>query len=306
MSVLAQPPGQTCSVVNGTGSIPGQNVINVQISCVNTYTVGGNVSGLSGSGLVLQNNGGDDQPIAEDGPFTFPAALDDLSDYVVTVVAQPAGPMQTCTVANGAGSLSGQNVTDVQISCVTDQFTVAGFIIGLAEGSSVVVQNNGGDDRTISADAPNFRFTAQDDGTTFAVTVLAQPTAPNQFCSVRNGSGQIQGEDLAYVLVFCDESYAVGGTVINLNAPGLVIDLNSSSVLLFDKDSDFVFPLTLSTGETWTITIPFAPDGHTCEATPSSGEIGSSDVLDIVIACTTDIEFGDGFETLSETPILID
>jgi hypothetical protein len=39
------------------------------------YTIGGAVSGLgTATGLVLQNNGGDDLPIAGDGPFTFIAA----------------------------------------------------------------------------------------------------------------------------------------------------------------------------------------------------------------------------------------
>src|SRR5690242_9387265 len=37
-----------------------------------TYAVSGNVSGLLGSGLVLQNNAGDDLPIAANGNFSFP------------------------------------------------------------------------------------------------------------------------------------------------------------------------------------------------------------------------------------------
>ena len=40
-----------------------------------TFTVGGSVSGLTGSGLVLQNNGGDNLTIATSGNFTFAMAL---------------------------------------------------------------------------------------------------------------------------------------------------------------------------------------------------------------------------------------
>ena len=36
-----------------------------------TYTVGGTVTGLTGSGLVLQNPGGADLPISASGAFTF-------------------------------------------------------------------------------------------------------------------------------------------------------------------------------------------------------------------------------------------
>ncbi|MEE4329997.1 MAG: hypothetical protein V2J10_03965, partial [Wenzhouxiangella sp.] len=56
-------PRQTCEIVNEQGTINGASVSNVDVSCTtNTYPVGGTVSGLEGSGLVLRNNGGDDLP----------------------------------------------------------------------------------------------------------------------------------------------------------------------------------------------------------------------------------------------------
>jgi hypothetical protein len=83
------------------------------------YTIGGTVSGLEGSGLVLQNNGGDDLSISGNGSFTFATALDDLSSYTVTVLTQPIQPDQTCSVFNGSGTLAGDDVIDVSVSCVT-------------------------------------------------------------------------------------------------------------------------------------------------------------------------------------------
>jgi len=59
------------------------------------YTVGGNVTGLTGSGLVLQNNGGDNLAVTADGPFTFATAIAAGAPYSVTVQTQPSG--QTCT-----------------------------------------------------------------------------------------------------------------------------------------------------------------------------------------------------------------
>ena len=84
-----------------------------------TYTVGGSVSGLTGSGLVLQNNGGNDLTIGADGGFTFATPLVDLNPYVVTVLTQPSSPSQTCSVNSGSGTLAGENVTDVAVTCVT-------------------------------------------------------------------------------------------------------------------------------------------------------------------------------------------
>ena len=85
-----------------------------------TYTIGGSVSGLVGSGLVLQQNGGDDLTIAADGSFTFATAVNDGSIYIVTVLVQPSAPAQTCVVTHDSGAVVGADVTDVAVACTTD------------------------------------------------------------------------------------------------------------------------------------------------------------------------------------------
>ena len=39
------------------------------------FTIGGTVSGLSGTGLVLEDNGGDNLTITKSGPFVFPTSV---------------------------------------------------------------------------------------------------------------------------------------------------------------------------------------------------------------------------------------
>jgi 6-phosphogluconolactonase len=80
-----------------------------------SFSVGGSVSGLSGAGLVLQNNLGDALGVAADGNFSFATALQDGATYSVTVGAQPAG--QSCTVDAGAGTVAGAAVTSVRVQC---------------------------------------------------------------------------------------------------------------------------------------------------------------------------------------------
>ena len=82
-----------------------------------TYTVGGTVSGLTGT-VTLLNNGGDGLSVSTDGGFTFGTALADGAGYAVTIDTQPAG--QTCDVTSGTGTIAGANVTDVAVSCVDD------------------------------------------------------------------------------------------------------------------------------------------------------------------------------------------
>ena len=81
------------------------------------FSVGGTVTGLQGSGLVLRNVV-DDIP-ASNGSFAFPAGLVSASDYAVTVRAQPVDPDQTCTVSNGNGVIADTDVTDIAVDCVT-------------------------------------------------------------------------------------------------------------------------------------------------------------------------------------------
>jgi len=57
---------------------------------VNTFTVGGNATGLSGTGLVLSNNGGDNLSISGNGLFTFATPVADGGAYAVAVFTQPS------------------------------------------------------------------------------------------------------------------------------------------------------------------------------------------------------------------------
>jgi hypothetical protein len=162
-----------------------------------TYSVGGTVSGLTGS-VTLQNNVGDDIIKTTNDGFTFTAQAEG-SDYVVTVSSQPSG--QTCSVGNGSGTNITANITNVTVTCVTDEvptYTVGGTVSGLT--GSVTLQNNSSDD-IIKTTNDGFTFPAQAGGTDYAVTVSSQPTG--QTCSVTNDSGTNITADVTNVSVAC-------------------------------------------------------------------------------------------------------
>ena len=125
VTVLTQPATQTCTVSNGIGTMGGSNVTNVTVTCAtNTYTVGGTLSGLDtadSESVVLQNNGGDNLMRNANGSFIFPIMVAEGATYQVTVLTQPA--TQTCTVSNGTGTMGGSNVTNVGVSCVSNNNT---------------------------------------------------------------------------------------------------------------------------------------------------------------------------------------
>lgn len=119
VTVKTQPtgPAQTCTIDTSAAVVSGNNVSNVKVVCsTSSFSVGGTVSGLTGLGLVLANNGTDRITIAADGPFTFPGQVASGATGTVTVVTQPA--WQQCTVANGSVTVGNAAVQDVQVTCV--------------------------------------------------------------------------------------------------------------------------------------------------------------------------------------------
>ena len=85
------------------------------------YKVGGVVSGLTGNGLVLQNNGGDDLSITGNGSFVFSTPLPADATYSVTVHTQPTDATLNCIVMNAGrmGVVKSANVTEVSVACTT-------------------------------------------------------------------------------------------------------------------------------------------------------------------------------------------
>jgi hypothetical protein len=89
------------------------------VTCTtSTFTVGGTVSGLTGTGLLLRNNGGDDLTRNANGAFTFATPVASGATYAVTVATQPTNPYQVCTVTSGSGTIGAANVTNVSVSCI--------------------------------------------------------------------------------------------------------------------------------------------------------------------------------------------
>ncbi|MES1263250.1 MAG: hypothetical protein ABUL69_02765, partial [Peristeroidobacter soli] len=124
VTVAIPPTSQTCTVTNGSGTVPlSSNVNNISVACTNTITtfsVGGTVSGLgAGKTLVLHlaaDGGSVDRTLTANGTFTFPLTLANNAEFIVNVLTQPAS--QTCSVANGQGDISGGSVTNVAVTCI--------------------------------------------------------------------------------------------------------------------------------------------------------------------------------------------
>ena len=183
-----------------------------------TYTIGGTVSGLSGTGLVLQDNGGDNLPVNAAGTFTFPTSIVSGGAYSVSVLTQPSSPAQTCLVTNSSGKASA-NVTNVNVACA---YTIGGTVSGLS-GAGFVLQNNAGNNLTVQMNG-GFTFGVPlASGGNYDVTVFTQPTHPAQTCLVTSGSGIVDA-NITSVQVACTTTQTPQWTWVNgstiINQPG--------------------------------------------------------------------------------------
>ncbi|MGI5860463.1 MAG: DUF4215 domain-containing protein [Myxococcales bacterium] len=289
VSVLTEPsdPPQDCTITNESGTVGGAPVTNVAVTCRTLYSVGGTVSGLSGSGLVLQNGADEIAVAAGQTSFVFPTLLLSGASYDVTVKAQPADPSQTCSVTNGSSTIATANVSDVQITCTTDTFGIGGTINGLT-GSGLVLQNNGGDDLPIDASATSFLFATEiESGAAYAVTVATHPAG--QFCTVANGAGTVGAADIASVVVSCVDTHRVGVTVTGLKGRGLVLQNNNEDDLAIEADGDYTFSKPIPEGGPYVVSVlthPTSP-GQVCTVTDGSGTMGGADVTGIQVTCST-------------------
>lgn len=297
ITVLAQPanPSQGCAVANAAGTAT-NNVTSVSVTCsTGSFSVGGTVSGLAGSGLVLRNNGGDDLPIASNGSFTFATELASGSGFEVTVATQPSRPSQTCTVADATGTIGGVDVRTVKVSCSTNSYTIRGTVSGLV-GSGLVLQNNKGDDVGVQSDG-GFAFpTRIPSGAAFDVTVKTQPASPAQSCSVQNGSGTVVERDVDTIVITCAlREFTIGGTISNLRGSGMTLANNGGDRFNPTADGPFTFPTAVLSGSTYQVTVPNPPVRplQLCQVQNGTGVVADANVTNIAISCVT-IGFGVG------------
>lgn len=165
-----------------------------------SHTIGGSISGLATTGLVLQNNGGDNLSVdASATEFQFATPVAEGQNYNVTVQQQPTGA--SCSVENGSGSVIWDDVTDVSLTCSPHYYTVGGPVTGL-RASGLVLQNNGGDNLSVGDDASSYQFiTSLMYGSSYNVTIHTQPN--RQLCSVSNGSGSDMTANITNANVNC-------------------------------------------------------------------------------------------------------
>ena len=253
ITILSEPASQDCTVSNASGTTSTADITNVSVSCVTvttSYSIGGNVSGLIGT-LVLRNNAGDDLLLSADGSFAFSTELLTGVGYSVTIFSSPTS--QNCAVSSGSGTTSTFDITTVSVSCADlPTYTIGGSVTGLI--GTLVLQNNAGNNLTLTTNDAFAFSTRLLSGVGYGVTILSAPAAQN--CSVTNPSGTVSNANVTSVQVVCESSSALSNLLISQGAliPSFLTGQISYSVSVTNAISSVTFtPIAVDGNATITV-----------------------------------------------------
>ena len=218
--------------------------------------------------------------ITTDGTYSFGSFTSGTS-YNITVVQQPVS--QACTVTSGESSLSAS--TTVAVACTSESYTISGTVVGMLSGQSVTLQNNSGDNLTVSSNT-SFSFTTKvASGATYLVTVLTQPTG--QTCTPNLNSGVVSG-NVTDVSIICSYTvYTVSGNVSGLSGT-IVLQNNSGSDQTLTSDGSFSFRVASSAK--YNVRVKTQPNGK-CTVSNGSGT-ASADVDNVSVGCWVLVDGG--------------
>jgi sugar lactone lactonase YvrE len=283
VTVQANPTGQTCAVANASGTVASQSISNIAVTCTsNPGALSGTITGLTTSGLVIKN--GSDELTVSSGASTFQLGSTVASGaaYSVTIKTQPTG--KTCSVANGSGTMTSAGVSNVQVTCATNSYTLSGSISGLV--TSGLKLKNGSETLTISSGSSAFIFSTQVSyGGGYSVTVDTQPTGYT--CSLSNSSGTMGTANVTAVQVTCAiNSYSLSGSISGLVVPGLKIKNGSETLTITSGATSFGFTNSVAYGGSYSVSVDTQPSGYTCTVSNGSG-VASANISNVIIACGT-------------------
>ena len=292
VTVFSQPVGQTCTVVNnsGSGTIDAANVTTVSVTCVaNAYTIGGTLSSMGATKtIVLRNNGGDDLTLTANGAFTFSSGVLSGGTYAVSVATPPTG--ETCNVSFSSGTVTNANVTNVSVFCSANPYTVGGTIPGLGAGKSVYLRMSQSATYSFSVNGPfTMPGTTLDEGS-YAVSIAFQPSG--QLCTITNGSGTVHAANVTDIAINCVPAYTIGGNVKNLGVGDTLVLQNNGGETTTVTGSNsgnlsFSFPTPIADGGGYAVTVSTQPAGKTCSVVNGTGNVSGASVTNVAVSCSS-------------------
>ena len=271
-----------------------------------TYTVGGTIEGHTGTvSLTLTYGDATDTLSIAVGTetFTFDAKLNAKQSFSLDITA-PEG--QSCSSSRPDGTIADANITDIQISCVDNPYSVSGTVSGASANANITVSlflsdtdnidtSSATADRTaIPAGDGTFSFAVEQNDFYYEITVSS--SAPNETCQIDTGNkGQVTA-DITDIAITCKTLYYISGSVSGLEQSETVtLTLTPTGGTAETKtvrgdantatDDSFTFDTTLLKDATYTVTAASPPTGKGCAVTPAGAQIVGDNNATVTVTC---------------------
>jgi uncharacterized repeat protein (TIGR03803 family) len=164
-------------------------------------------------------------------------------------------------------------------------YTVGGTVAGLADGSQLVLVDNG-EDSTVVSQSGLFSFgNAVPGDTRYQVTVGQAPAG--EVCSVAGGDGMVRSANVANIVVTCsDRAFTLGGSIRGLSTGGLVLKNGADTLSVDAGASTFTLRQTVPYGSAYGVLVQSQPEGATCTVQAGSGTMPADNVANVLVNCT--------------------
>jgi hypothetical protein len=146
------------------------------------------------------------------------------------------------------------------------------------------VLGNAGQAITVLNDG-SFELPAVVSGSSYAVTLVAQPTWPSQTCTVVDGTGVMAGAAVTTVAVTCATNlFTVGGTATGMPPASMRI-ISGGEVLFLDFDGPWAFTTPVASGASYDVQVLSQPPTLACSIAQGTGVVGSEPVTSVEVTC---------------------
>ncbi len=287
---VSPPPGQTCRFGNGTfvyrATVGAAAIAGVDITCtMNTYSVGGTVTGLVAQASVTLLNA-NDRSIIGNGTFILPRRLTYGAGYDVSILS-PVG--QTCsfdTGQSGVGTVGTADVTDLNIICTPLTFALGGTVSGVVANANVTLSFG---NQNVSLNHGGWVFPLPIAYNTRYTVVLTSPAYQScSFSPPSSSLGTIRLGDVNNVNVTCTpHPFSLGGNISGLIATSTVVLASGNDTVAFGNGS-YRFPTSVGYSHGYIVALR-SPPNHSCAFSPTDsnvGVMGGANVADVNVVCT--------------------
>lgn len=245
-----------------------------------TYTIGGTVTGYAGATIDLVYNTDAITVDVVSGNITIASNVPSGSSYDVTIPSPPVG--YTCAVVNGSSPQVTADVTNVDVICSLNSYSISGTVTGYAGGSIDLVYNTTSINVAVVSGLIAIDSSVPH-GFPYEVTIVNSPSGFD--CTVANGGPATATTDVTDIAVTC-VPWSVTGTISGFAGTVNVVDDGTTiPVVSTVAPNTFTINSNAANGTTYAVTVPASPPGYACNVANGSGTVTTASVNDVVVHC---------------------